>query len=234
MALRNGEEALDFVCYRGKGGDRVRVLRQMDFMRALARRGTSPAVFWRWPGFLEAAVRSLRSNIEMGEWPFLFLEAKHFRAPDVNPWFLPGRFRGADWEMDEERAAFVLARLIADGEPSMEAPGELPPGSEPPAAGRSATVKVWNASGRAGLALAVARRLRALGFDVVEWGNFPGRQGKTRVMDRSGNVDRARRLAEHMGLPAPYSDADPALRTDVEVILGEDFELSGDSPERGK
>ncbi|HMZ27246.1 MAG TPA: LytR C-terminal domain-containing protein, partial [Elusimicrobiota bacterium] len=96
-------------------------------------------------------------------------------------------------------------------------------GGPAPEAGRAPTVKVWNASGRAGLALEVTRRLRRDGFDVIDWGNYTGRQNKSRVVDRSGHFERARRVADRLGLLGAYSDADPALRTDVEVVLGEDF-----------
>jgi hypothetical protein len=65
--------------------------------------------------------------------------------------------------------------------------------------------------------------LRTNGFDVIEWGTYSARQGKSRVVDRSGHFERARSVAERLGLVEPYSDADPALRTDVEVVLGEDF-----------
>lgn len=69
----------------------------------------------------------------------------------------------------------------------------------------------------------MTRRLRGAGFDVVEWGNYNGHQKKSRVIDRSGRFEQARRVAEALGLVSLYSDADPALRTDVEVLLGEDF-----------
>jgi hypothetical protein len=82
---------------------------------------------------------------------------------------------------------------------------------------------VWNASGRVGLAIKVVRRLRTAGFDVVEWGNYNGRQNKSRVIDRSGQFERARTVAASLNVVSIYSDVDPGLRTDVDVILGEDF-----------
>jgi hypothetical protein len=67
-------------------------------------------------------------------------------------------------------------------------------GTMDPPSPKPITVKVWNASGRVGLAMTVVRRLRNAGFDVVEWGNYDSRQNKSRVIDRSGHFDRARRV----------------------------------------
>lgn len=225
----NGTEALGYVRFRGKSGDRGRILRQMEFLRSLLKLTTSPTVFWRWPRALSEAAWALHTNVRAFELPFLFVEGKRMRGPDINPWLLPGRPRGAYWEMDKDRAAYVIQQILK-GEtaaPAAASEGEDLPaaGTEPaaPEAGRAPTVKVWNASGRPGLALAVTRRLRREGFDVIDWGNYSGRQNKSRVVDRSGHFDRARRVADRLGLLGAYSDADPALRTDVEVVLGEDF-----------
>lgn len=230
----DGLDALGYVRYRGKSGDRGRILRQMEFLRSLLRLATSPTVFWRWPRALSEAAWALHTNVGALELPFLFAEGKKMRGPDINPWLLPGRPRGAYWEMDKDRAAYVVQQILkgesagaADAvsaeDSSREAEGPEATGGPAPEAGRAPTVKVWNASGRAGLALEVTRRLRRDGFDVIDWGNYTGRQNKSRVVDRSGHFELARPVADRLGLLGAYSDADPALRTDVEVVLGEDF-----------
>lgn len=230
----NGTEALGYVRYRGKSGDRGRILRQMEFLRSLLKLATSPTVFWRWPRALSEAAWALHANVRAFELPFLFVEGKKLRGPDINPWLLPGRPRGAYWEMDKERAAYVIQQILkgesagaaagpSEDEAAAPAVGTDETAAAAPEAGRAPTVKVWNASGRPGLALDVTRRLRRDGFDVIDWGNYSGRQNKSRVVDRSGHFERARRVAERLGLLGAYSDADPALRTDVEVVLGEDF-----------
>ena len=52
--LMGGQEALEYVRFRGKSGDRGRVLRQMDFMRLLFDRVTSAELFLRWPRLVAA------------------------------------------------------------------------------------------------------------------------------------------------------------------------------------
>lgn len=217
----SGDEALKFVRFRGLSGDRGRILRQIEFLRALAGRVVSPSGFWRGPAALAAGLRALDTNIAFRELPFLWLEAKRLAPSDLYPAILPGAPKGAYWQMDRERAEFVVREIVGGGPAAASGANEATPAA--PAPEGPATVKVWNASGKEGLALDVARRLRGQGFDVVDWGTFASRQRKTRVVDRSGRLDRAQGVAEFLQVPAPYSDADPALRTDVEVILGEDF-----------
>lgn len=231
-----GDEALGFVRFRGKSGDRGRILRQMEFVQALSKRLVSPEIVWRGPRALMEVFRAVRTNLAPWDMVFLAVEARRLISQRVNTVLLPGHPRGAAWEMDVDRAAFVLNRLGQP--PTVEfaysavppAPVENAPAEPAPAAAafkekgaNAPTVKVWNASGRAGLAIQVVRRLRAAGFDVVEWGNYPGRQNKSRVIDRSGRFERARAVAESLNVASLHSDVDPGLRTDVDVVLGEDF-----------
>ncbi len=209
----------------------------MEFIQALSKRLVSPEIVWRGPQALWEVLRAVHTNLTPWDIVFLAVEARRLTSQRVNTVLLPGHPRGALWEMDVERTAFILNRLgqspagdaplpavapVANGPVSAEsAPPETvlaEKGAKPPP-----TVKVWNASGRVGLAIAVVRRLRAAGFDVVEWGNYNGRQNKSRVIDRSGQFERARTVAESLNVVSLYSDVDPGLRTDVDVILGEDF-----------
>lgn len=231
----DGERALGYVRYRGKSGDRGRILRQMEFMHAVIGRLASPAIVWRGTQSLWEAGRAVRTNLTFLDLVFFSLEARRLTSRQLNTVLLPGRPRGAAWEMDPERTGYVLRQLagvpaetVADADPlvlsttTLVAPGPAELGPE------KITVKVWNASGRAGLAITVVRRLRSAGFDVVEWGNYNGRQKKSRIIDRSGRFDSAGRAAESLGLSSLYSDVDPGLRYDVDVVLGEDYK--GDDP----
>lgn len=234
----DGDDALRFVRFRGRSGDRGRVLRQMEFVRALVRRSVSPDMVGRGPLALFDAWSAVTTNLSFADLAFLVFEARRWSPRSIHPWILPGKPKGAYWDMDRERTAYVLAQLsngtggMAPGDPSPEEWGEVAPGGGAPE-GR-ATVKVWNATSRGGLALRVARRLREAGFDVVEWGNYNGRQAKSRVIDRSGRFESARGVAEALAVGSLYSDTDPALRTDVEVVLGEDAAARWDADQENK
>lgn len=244
-----GQDALGFVRFRGRSGDRGRILRQMEFIRALSKRLVSPEIVWRGPRATWEVYRAVHTNLSFWDLLFLAAEARRLTSRSVNTVLLPGRPKGAAWEMDVERTTFVLERLsVGGGEASVTLPESLGSAEGAPLDGgdddeeRSGgtldtsdsrsrvTVKVWNASGRSGLAFSVVRQLRAAGFDVVDWGNYTGRQHKSRVVDRSGRFERARRVAGALGVGSLYSDLDPGLRTDVDVILGDDF---GSTDSRG-
>ena len=185
----SGQEALEYVRFAGKSGDRGRVLRQMDFLRSLLNTAGSPLLFIRWPRLLAAVVPGFHSNIPFQDMVFLALEAKHLRQDRITPALLPGKPRGPAWDVDEPRLAYMMAQW-----------GGRPVDGPPAVAGalaRKITVKVRNATRRPGLALTAPRRLRAAGFDVLDWGDYNGRQAKTRVLDRAGAVKtrgKSRRL----------------------------------------
>jgi hypothetical protein len=86
-------------------------------------------------------------------------------------------------------------------------------------------VEVRNAGGRGGMARAATDRLRDLGFDVVYFGNADRfDQDSTVVVDRVGDVDKARAVAEALGAHRVVSEPDSNLYLDVTVLLGSTWE----------
>lgn len=69
-----------------------------------------------------------------------------------------------------------------------------------PEEGPAPRVEVFNASGRKGLAALAAKRLRALGFDVITEASYPALEPRTCVLSFSGDTAAARRLRASMGL----------------------------------
>ncbi len=85
-------------------------------------------------------------------------------------------------------------------------------------------VEVLNGSGVSGAARAATARLRDQGFDVVYFGNAEefGRDS-TLVLDRVGEVEHARSVADAMGVRQVASEPDANLYVDVSVWLGADW-----------
>jgi hypothetical protein len=94
---------------------------------------------------------------------------------------------------------------------------------EPP--GDAVRVEVLNASGRSGLARDVMRTLREQGFDVVSIGNAPAAidPARSRVIDRVGRPDRARDVAEALGLDSVATLRDTTLYLEATVVIGRDW-----------
>ncbi len=101
--------------------------------------------------------------------------------------------------------------------PALDAGGETGP---------APLVEVFNASGRRGLAERAARRLRALGFDVITVASYRRREAGTRILGFSADNDTALRLRSALGLEGLEIRVDPAQKSvaGAAVVLGADFD----------
>jgi len=88
-------------------------------------------------------------------------------------------------------------------------------------------VEVRNGCGVPGLATRFTSVLRQNGFDVVESGNFDTFDvSRTFVVDRSGNLDNARRVARALGLSDDriIREISPDFYLDATIVIGSDYE----------
>ncbi len=119
----------------------------------------------------------------------------------------------------------LVAGIGRDGKPLVPV-GGAPRADVPlaePAPGR-VRVEVLNAAGVPGLAREIKTLLRDRGFDVVSFGNARGVAGDTsRVIDRVGNPDAARQVADALGVSRVVTERDSTLMVDASVVLGKDW-----------
>jgi len=110
---------------------------------------------------------------------------------------------------------FILTEISRKG-PAEEAGQEEGP---------APLVEVFNASGRAGLAAEAAKRLRALGFDVITETSYPVILKHTRIRGFSNDMAAALRLRAALGLEeiVPERSSQKSV-AGADVILGQDFE----------
>jgi len=86
-------------------------------------------------------------------------------------------------------------------------------------------VEVLNGGGSAGAAREVTESLRELGFDVVFFGNAGTfDRDSSEVLDRVGSLERARSVADALGIRNVRSEPDSNLYLDVSVVLGRDWQ----------
>ena len=91
---------------------------------------------------------------------------------------------------------------------------------------RAIQLDVLNGSGQAKIAQRVTDYLRARGFDVVEMGNYKSSDLEaTIVLDRTGNLEAAKKVASSIGVPADRvkQQIDKSLYLDVSVVIGKDY-----------
>mgnify|MGYP000358916702 CR=1 FL=1 len=107
-----------------------------------------------------------------------------------------------------------------------------PPSPERPAddttalVGSVIQVEVRNGAGIDGLAARTTQFLRDSGFDVVDVGNYASfDQQQSVVIDRVGNMDAARKVAEALGLPPSRvrQEIRRQYYLDASVVLGQDY-----------
>jgi hypothetical protein len=91
---------------------------------------------------------------------------------------------------------------------------------------RMLEVEVLDGAGSTKAAQYVTNMLRLQGYDVVEMKkNNDGMIERTFVIDRSGNLEAARKLAKTLGIAQDkvFQKIDRNLYLDVTVIIGKDF-----------
>ncbi len=95
--------------------------------------------------------------------------------------------------------------------------------------GPAPRVEVFNASGKKGLAAQEAKRLRALGFDVITEASYPTLQKETRILSFSGDTAAALRLRGALGLEALEIRVKSSQKSvaGAAVVLGQDFGARG-------
>lgn len=111
-------------------------------------------------------------------------------------------------------------------------PGRTPPSNPDRAAastnlvGTTIQVEVRNGAGADGLAATMMTYLRDRGFDVVDVGNHANFNVEhTQVIDRTGDLESARRVAQVLGVDEDRvrQDVNPDLYLDASVLIGHDY-----------
>ena len=86
-------------------------------------------------------------------------------------------------------------------------------------------VEVRNGCGIGGLAGVMTQFLREHGYDVVEAGDYESfNVPRSMVIDRVGNLETARKVAEELGIQQIEQDIRPEYFLDASVVIGMDYE----------
>ena len=86
-------------------------------------------------------------------------------------------------------------------------------------------VEVRNGCGIGGLAAVLTQFLREHGYDVVEVGDYESfNVARSMVIDRVGNLETARKVAEELGIQQVEQDIRPEYFLDASVVIGLDYE----------
>ena len=119
--------------------------------------------------------------------------------------------------------AFIVSAVAGYWDPEPHGTGLRVFGPAPDNA-QEIRVEVLNGAGTAGLARDATHRLRAAGFDVVFFGNADHfDHAESVVVDRLGEIRRARGVAAALGIDSVVTAIDSTLMLEVTVVLGDDW-----------
>ena len=127
-------------------------------------------------------------------------------------------------------AAGIVLLLAALRPPPEEEEGTGQPLDPPPPPQETIRVEVLNGCGVPQVAARLTRRVRSLGLDVIHEGNAESFGFlPTIVIDRRGDLAKARHVAAVLGVPHCIQQiAEDAFRlADVTVVIGSDFKRMG-------
>jgi LCP family protein required for cell wall assembly len=215
----NGQQALEYVRYRGKAGDIGRVFRQQRFLKAALARLKNPYVLLRLPTIVRVVTGEIRTNLTVWDLLAGVLELKDLHANDIRLAQLPGTPKRDYWEVDAENCTGLLDKIF-------------PASNIVTSPGPKIRVEVWNASGKNKLAERVNWILRRQGYDVIDWGTFSVRQKKTLIKDLTGDLRSAQRIADILACGEVVTRYDAKRFIDISVTLGEDCII--DDTQQGK
>ena len=218
----NGQQALEYVRYRGKAGDIGRVFRQQRFLKAVLSRLNNPFLLMRLPQVVKVVSANIQTNLTF--WDILSgtLELKDLRASNIRLTQLPGVPNREYWEASPENCAGLLDKIF----PSSGTVTAVPPARM--------RVEVWNASGKHRLADRVNWILRSNGYDVVEWGTLNVIQKKTLIKDLTGDLRSAQQIASILSCGEVVTRYDTKRFVDMSVILGEDCNVKEETIDKLK
>lgn len=119
-------------------------------------------------------------------------------------------------------AAFVVSALAGLWDDGSAGHGLPSPGRQADLA--QVRVEVLNGAGTGGLAREATERLRAVGFDVVYFGNAARfDHPRSVVLDRVGRPAEARAVAAALGIDSVATAIDASLMLEATVLLGDDW-----------
>jgi LCP family protein required for cell wall assembly len=242
----SGEQALAFVrashVATDPPGEHGRVLRQQQLLAAVARAATSDGGPDAHKVVDALAGSTLVDNVDVNQLLGLATALNQvdpgrlaFVPVPANP--VPANPAPANAGPDaagtdagetlrSEDAAALFTALVEGTPLPGERPGPQAPANQggpqlatvPPA---EIKLQVQNGTGQDGLATQIAKRLRGVGFEVVQLGNA-GRVDRTVI--RFGTSREAQARSVSAAVPRAALQLDPAMGGAIEVVIGNDFD----------
>lgn len=134
------------------------------------------------------------------------------------------------WLLAVAAGAILLVAAFWQRPDSGVATGALPdpsaPATPPPRVSQPVRVEVLNGCGKPLIAGRMTKKARAAGMDVIDEGNAESFGFlESVVIDRRGNLTKAREVAAVLGIPRCIQQVrdDPSRLAEVSIVIGRDY-----------
>jgi LCP family protein required for cell wall assembly len=237
----DGEEALKYARTRHDDNDFARGNRQQQVLQALRQQGTQLGLITKAPTLLSELGDTVRTDLSLTQTLSLAKLGTQIDSANIQSYSLlpalsesstaAGYYLIPDWDAIGQ----IMDQATGGNAPSGSSDSGTTPTPSPSAPDYGASVLVQNATQVNRLASNSSDVLIAEGFTSVTPAQAPDSTGRhnTTVVDYSGNIATAQRIAEILNLPdSVVSEGDPqdAGDYDVVVTLGADAPIPTPSP----
>ena len=117
--------------------------------------------------------------------------------------------------------------MVVGLRPYLESEPEAAAQLSPPELEQPIRIAIFNGCGAVRLAARMTKKARSLGLDVIDEGNADSfGYSYSMAIDRAGDLDKARRVADILGIPHYIQQVseDEFRLEEVSVIVGRDYE----------
>lgn len=218
----SGEEVLKYVRYRDIKGDIGRINRQQQLIKSVLEKILSPGNWIKLPNIIANFKNFFITNINYWEIVNMILEFKNLRFTNFRFSLLSGKPTGRYLFLDNEEMISLINYLTRDSDYYQDVKET-----------KRVLIKVYNASKNPKIAKQVAMLLREKGYDVLDWANWYSRLQKSKIINYGYNINIINDLCNFLNIyeistiySPKFNSEDKSLKTDIIIILGEDFQIS--------
>lgn len=219
----DGEKSLEYIRYRNdEEGDAGRVKRQINFILKIIEQKDKLFKMKKIPNTIKIIYSKVKTDLTLLDFYHLSEEIQKIDTEkfyyDIMP-TKPLRIDNISYQvplnvMGESYAQYLMKKIqsfLLTDKISYD---------------KSITVEILNASPQKGLAKIIRDKLIQFGINVIYYGNYNNPSKVTRIIDRTGNLEKAQQIATILRTKNIETSINPALAVDVTIIVGEDYNIS--------
>ncbi|MFW6035879.1 MAG: LCP family protein [Halothermotrichaceae bacterium] len=214
----DGQEALQYVRYRGVHGDIGRVERQQKFLKAMIKKVLSPDIIVKLPSIYQETTKAVKTNIPISDvTPFIRL-VKEIDLNKVQMVMLSGEaeyINGASyWIVDEKEAEILVNKLVRSKEYIKNSQYKL---------------DILNGKGETGLAGKVSDVMTKYGFDINRVGDADNYNYQETIIKYYNKKDKslAESIKKLVGGKINYINSEDSEINEkiIQIIIGKDYKI---------